>query len=673
MPKRPRQHQLEDESRHAFRGALPKQWVFRDSVPDYGIDGELEVFDDNGKATGLLFKVQLKATDERDLKRALVVRLERDIDWYYRSLELPTLIVRYHAPSKKLYVRWYHTFDLYYARSGKKTMSFRLSLDDEWSDETSSKLATELRLFRRLNSSELPLPIHFTVVAKHSTIHGVQSVKIISALRKAAEELHGVIAFTSESPKHAHPRIEMDSDKTLIDLAGLKTATYHTRNKFPTALALTKFPFDILLFVAVVLARASHNSIAAMIISQFADRSRIVEYPQVAIELTVCLARAQRITEALRLSEKVLDTKGAWFGSQILSFAPYMKKGPLSKGETDELIQLLDRRVEHSQKLGQPRVVATAHYNLGMMISARSPRRAIHHYRKAAEYDPGYTERQYFWRELAGILFGQKRYKLAAFFYKRAIEKGEENDSRVLYADALMFAGQYRDSQEAFQTYLSSQAATDDPWASEWRLKLLLLKDICAKLGMDSQRRKPSEAIKNIPKAVKHFSDDIRPTIKAALSFDALCWLAWADLARIYMSENNPADAFLSFLSVALNLRTDTESWCWSILTGLCTASGQAAVADIVTTAYLINGEAFVEGVGKFSENLPPEFPKDEFLTAVEEIVSKVSRTAPPTVLRILGKGADYKVIPLGNPELGALRPVGQGTADQLKTSPRKK
>ena len=523
MPKRPRQHQLEDESRNAFRGALPKQWVFRDSVPDYGIDGEVEIFDENGRATGLLFKVQLKATDESDLKRALVVRLERDVDRYYRLLELPTLIARYHAPSKKFYVRWYHTFDLYYARSGKKTISFRLALEDEWSSETSLKLVTELQLFRRLNSSELPLPIHFTIGAKRPIIHGVQSAKIISALRKAAEELDGIIAFTSVVPKHAHPRIEMNSDKTLIDLAGLKTATFHTRNKYPKDLALTGFPFDILLFVALVLARAGHNSVAALIISQFADRSKVVEYPQMAIELTVCLARARRVTEALRLSEKVLDTKGAWFGSQILSFAPYMKKGPLSKGETDDLMQLLERRVEHAEKLGQPWNVAVAHYNLGNMIRTRSPRRAIHHYRKAAEYDPGYTERQYFWRELAAILFERKRYELAAMFYKRAMEKGEENESQVLYADALMFAGKYKDSEKAFESYLSSKTAINDPWVSEWRLKLLLLKEIRTKLGIEAQKRQPSEALKALPKTVKYFSDEIKPTIEAALSFDALC------------------------------------------------------------------------------------------------------------------------------------------------------
>ena len=62
MPKRPRQHELEDLSRTAFR-ALVQPWVFRDKNPDYGIDAEVEIFDISRKATGDLFLVQLKAIE----------------------------------------------------------------------------------------------------------------------------------------------------------------------------------------------------------------------------------------------------------------------------------------------------------------------------------------------------------------------------------------------------------------------------------------------------------------------------------------------------------------------------------------------------------------------------------------------------------------------------------
>lgn len=68
MPKRHRSHQLESESRVAFRSLLPSTWVVRDLDQDYGIDAQVEIFDESGEATGLTFLVQLKATDSLKLK-----------------------------------------------------------------------------------------------------------------------------------------------------------------------------------------------------------------------------------------------------------------------------------------------------------------------------------------------------------------------------------------------------------------------------------------------------------------------------------------------------------------------------------------------------------------------------------------------------------------------------
>lgn len=96
------------------------------------MDAEIEVMDDQPphESTGTLFKVQLKATDEQDLSRALVVELAVDhFEYYTNRLNLPTLIARYHAPSDRLYARWAHRFDVS-PRAGQKTITLRLKPDD---------------------------------------------------------------------------------------------------------------------------------------------------------------------------------------------------------------------------------------------------------------------------------------------------------------------------------------------------------------------------------------------------------------------------------------------------------------------------------------------------------------------------------------------------------------
>ena len=47
LPKRPRQHQLETESKRQFESAIPSSWIYRAKDQDYGIDGEVEIFDDS--------------------------------------------------------------------------------------------------------------------------------------------------------------------------------------------------------------------------------------------------------------------------------------------------------------------------------------------------------------------------------------------------------------------------------------------------------------------------------------------------------------------------------------------------------------------------------------------------------------------------------------------------
>lgn len=60
-PKRTKKQILEDKSRRVFEEMLPGEWVVRAIPKDYGIDTEVEIFEE-AQATGLTFKVQLKST-----------------------------------------------------------------------------------------------------------------------------------------------------------------------------------------------------------------------------------------------------------------------------------------------------------------------------------------------------------------------------------------------------------------------------------------------------------------------------------------------------------------------------------------------------------------------------------------------------------------------------------
>ena len=157
MPKRPRAHRLEYESRQHFRELLPEGWVFRDETPDYGIDGEVEIFDNTGNPTGFRFHVQLKATDRPDSSFASQVRLRRETVDYYLSLSRPILLVSYHSGSQRLYWRWFHFLDPYYGGFGKKWVRVSFAKADLWGLQTPATIETDLRLRRLAETGPLVL------------------------------------------------------------------------------------------------------------------------------------------------------------------------------------------------------------------------------------------------------------------------------------------------------------------------------------------------------------------------------------------------------------------------------------------------------------------------------------------------------------------------------------
>ncbi len=62
-PKRSRSHTVETDSLREFARLLPLEWVIRPHSSEDGLDDEVEIFEESGPSTGLMFFVQLKATE----------------------------------------------------------------------------------------------------------------------------------------------------------------------------------------------------------------------------------------------------------------------------------------------------------------------------------------------------------------------------------------------------------------------------------------------------------------------------------------------------------------------------------------------------------------------------------------------------------------------------------
>jgi hypothetical protein len=143
MPRRPRSHQLEEESLLAFRGAIPTRWICREQRPDYGLDGEVELVDEADRATGVTFKFQLKATDTLG-PRALSIVIPVEHYRYYEGARFPILLVRYVAGEQALYTRWLEDFSLPSVAAQQQQVTLRFTSSDRWSDSTPSSIERRL-------------------------------------------------------------------------------------------------------------------------------------------------------------------------------------------------------------------------------------------------------------------------------------------------------------------------------------------------------------------------------------------------------------------------------------------------------------------------------------------------------------------------------------------------
>jgi tetratricopeptide (TPR) repeat protein len=641
MPQRPRSHELEDESRRHFQMALPSRWVFRPADPDYGIDGQVELFGQDGEAVGLVFLVQLKATDNPELKDALAISLKRDTFRYYRRLDLPVMLAEFHAPTKTIFWAWLHEFDPEYPSRGQDTLTIRLPVQAAWNSKTAERIEEDLRTFRALKSPHVALPIEFRLVLQEVTVHNAPAALVESAILDAAMADSTQIRLLKGDLPGAHPKVLIGNEKTEVTLAGLKSVTLHTRGKYPEKLAIGVFPHDVLTLVAFVLHQAGHSNIAAQVAAKHLDKSSVLGIPEIVLSLLGALARAGRTTDALHLAERLLDSPDRAFLAQLMVVPALLNLSSLSASEVEYVRHVMRSIIERAEREGNNPQAATAHYNLGNHLRSQGgpdQRAAFNQYRLAAKLDPEYLRRHYFWKELGGVLFGLGHYGFSARAYQKAMDLGATGNSLALTADALMFGGKYQQAQELFTKYFEQEKNAD----SEWRLKAFALKRMSDFLGVKEQKRQTCAAngLADLGKEID--SETVIPRCREALEADALCPLAWFNLAVRAYEVGRKADALLGFTLAGLIGRVDTEAWANSLLVAFGTGEYEA-FRWIAQTAYSINRTAFLEALQTLLQRQDERFPVDKFLDAIREIIGLPELRDRSFELRVLGEDARFR------------------------------
>lgn len=625
MPKRPRQHQLEAESRASIRMAIPSGWVYRDIDQDYGIDSEVEIFDQSGQATGAKFLVQLKATDEPVLRKALRLRFPLSKLQYYASLKLPVLIARYHAPSKRFFVRWFHSFDPYYCKKLKTGVVFQLEEKDAWGDSTPASLAREVDAYREINSPQILGPISFSLLISGSEIHGVPTYKLRLRLSQLARKVSHRITFVAD--EDLPNTVQITDDKIEVNVAGLHGFTLHTPNGYAQGNTDSSLHYDIMLGIGLALDVHGHSVEAAEIITPFLEHALIPRKLNTAIPVARCLARANQISRALEVAEWLLDDDSLGDAAQEVFLTTFfVQHQRLLYSEQNFGIRVCSRIANEVERRNDHVRAATLHYNNANLLRGMDRyREAIRNYREAARLNTDYLERPYFWKELASVLFLSNRYALAAKLYKRSLTLNDHRLTRLLYADALMFSGQYQEAERTLEQNFESFVYPDD---AEWALKRYALSWLREQTGIDSQKRLTPKFPDLFP--TKNNKDvEIEKVCCLALKSDCLSALAWYNLGGVHQRTGRNENAARCFLLSALIFPQDLEAW--GNVIGLAMLTRDAILFErALFVAYETNGEEFLLHI---ADRIPQKH--DEFMTILTQIVDHIPSRNRDVTIRI--------------------------------------
>jgi len=98
------------EAGRIFGYNLPSQWMFRsqEDQNDFGIDGEVELKDESGKALGKdsVFKIQIKGEEYSKYineGKILSFKLKKDRLKYYFEFKVPVILVVVEVSSEKIF------------------------------------------------------------------------------------------------------------------------------------------------------------------------------------------------------------------------------------------------------------------------------------------------------------------------------------------------------------------------------------------------------------------------------------------------------------------------------------------------------------------------------------------------------------------------------------------
>lgn len=489
-PKRSRNHQIEDESVGILANIVPTTWVFRNSTHDYGLDREVEIFEDEN-ATAQLFKVQIKGSDRVGTK-VPSVRIKSDTFFYWRNLDLPVLLVLVDVKSGTVYGRWVHAIDELRSRDpAPKLFTVNYGQEHILTRDSFKRMQLDVTVFSGLLRKEVPWPLPVKLAVAEDW-NGVSELTLCAQL---VRNLRGSLVGKIVSGDEDAPSILVSLSKNQLGVSlPLNFASVTRDLSHANGTALTEagaLAADICVMLGAILSSAGFHTQAALVSAPALAESSTICDSTVLDNLVDSYVKSGQMDQLIQLATAVFNCDGddmhlvgVTITAEILDRLP---SGP-SNGATALETQLQ----EHARTLEEAGEVTSAgviHHNLGVLhVKTKEFDRAILAYSEAERLRPDYALECFFHESRADALWHEGRFQESADAYRLSIDAGGEDQELLpVLADALLYAGKYEEARSALNDW--------DPNSSKRRILGMIVRRIATflmqEVGLTDQSRKP--------------------------------------------------------------------------------------------------------------------------------------------------------------------------------------
>lgn len=445
---------------------LPNFWVCRTKDKDYGVDLEVEIFDDEGVSTGLMFYVQLKATD--DILKEKSVTMKTDRIEYLASLDAPSMIVRYCDTSGEFYFSWLSNVLSKTKRSGTKTVTIHFGDEEKWTSVSPASIPRTLQIYRTIRVSSRRIPIGLTLVDSGADVTSLFNVK--RAIAKIME-MSRIISDKSDPDTCLPVQIEITNDLLIAKIDVIASIAWEIDGHSHEVILS-----QLCYILAYMAGRSDFYVQAENLIKLIEKNEYTTSVPELAVEVAIlALGSVTRAVDVALLN--------GIHSQQDINFVTFINALIISESDEESkknAVRKFYQNAIESQKILGNRALSAINYSLAnFFLNCGENYQAIKYFNKARKLDSTYLNRAYFLKELASCLYLNCRFKLSANLYLASHEISPSGHVALCAGDALLFSSQFSEAEKMFSEAVrtlenenSRMEASLKVWLSQWTAEI---------------------------------------------------------------------------------------------------------------------------------------------------------------------------------------------------------